>query len=178
MSFFLGIAFDDDTRAAFTKALSLAMPHFPLAKWERPEKAHLTLVFLASLIPDDALVADVVKRHAPFTLSLKGGGTFRDRILWLGVGGELKPLQALQQELQNALEVKDEHEGYTPHVTLARGKRLTAAMLTTFESAPFAVNHVTLFESARGEYRLRATYPLKPTELTEPEPEREPEPGL
>ena len=160
MSFFLGIAFDEPTRAAFAKGLELTKPHFPHAKWEKLDKAHLTLVFLASLIPDDELVAAVVKRHAPFQLTLKGGGTFKDRVLWLGVAGDLKPLAALQAELQNALEVTDEHEGYTPHVTLARGRRLGAAMLTGFESPPFPVTEVTLFESARGTYRVQRTWAL------------------
>lgn len=160
MSFFLGIAFDEPTRAAFARALGLTKPHFPHAKWERVEKGHLTLVFLASLIPDDALVAEVVKRHAPFELRLRGGGTFRDRVLWLGVAGDLKPLSALQAELQNALEIVDEHEGYTPHVTLARGRKLSAAMLSSFESEPFRVSEVTLFESAKGQYLVKATYPL------------------
>ena len=158
MSFFLGIAFDEPTRAAVGRALQLAQPRFPHAKWARLEKAHLTLVFCASLIPDDALVREVVKRHPPFSLHLTGGGTFRGNVLWLGVGGDLPNLKRLQAELQNALEITDEHEGYTPHVTLARGKRLSPAMLTGFESEPFRVGEVSLFESARGEYRVLRTY--------------------
>ncbi len=160
MSFFLGIAFDEVTRAEVQRGLDLAQPLNPGAKWERLEKTHVTLVFMGSVVPDAETVAGVAKRHAPFELRLKGGGTFRERVLWLGLDGQLKQLCALQAELMSALEVVDEHGGYTPHVTLARGTRLTAAPLLGFESPPFTVREVCLFESARGAYHVKGTFPL------------------
>jgi 2'-5' RNA ligase len=76
--------------------------------------------------------------------------------------GDVKALAALQAELMNALEVEDPHGGYTPHVTLARGKHLSAAALQDFASKPFDVREVTLFESTRGEYRVHRTFVLPP----------------
>lgn len=160
MSFFLGIAFDDATRGEVQRALGLVQPGNPVAKWEPLEKTHLTLVFMGSEIPNADVVAAVAKRHAAFELRLKGGGTFRERVLWVGLEGQLKALHALQAELMSALEVLDEHGEYTPHITLARGKRLTAGPLQHFESPAFTVREVTLFESARGAYHVRGTFPL------------------
>jgi len=160
VSFFLGIALDETLRAEVQRGLTLVQPGNPVAKWEPLEKTHLTLVFMGSELPDAETVAAVAKRHAPFELRLRGGGTFKERVLWIGLEGDLKALHALQAELMNALEVLDEHGEYTPHVTLARGKRLTAAPLQHFESPPFTVRAVTLFESARGAYHVRASFPL------------------
>src|SRR5687768_14596222 len=118
MSFFLGIAFDDPTRAQVAKALDLARPRGPDLKWESEAKSHLTLLFLAENRAEEKIVVPIAAKHAPFSLALKGAGTFNQRILWLGVGGQLDALKALQVELQAALGTHDEHGEYAPHVTL------------------------------------------------------------
>ncbi|MBK7861430.1 MAG: RNA 2',3'-cyclic phosphodiesterase [Archangiaceae bacterium] len=163
MSFFVGIAFDDATRADFERATGLAKAIEPRLKWVRPEKAHLTLVFCGDLRPDEMVIAAVAGRHSRFSLRLFGGGTFEQGVLWLGVDGELQPLHALQADLAAALGVKDEHGGYTPHVTLARVRRerLPVEALGGFEGAPFAVGSVVLFETHQGEYRPLAHCPLR-----------------
>jgi 2'-5' RNA ligase len=155
MSFFVGIAFDEATRAQVQRALTLAQPLAPGLKWVRPEKAHLTLVFCAEVKPDEGRIIEVAARHAPLALSLKGGGTFSRHVLWLGVSGDLEPLAALQRSLTEALGVRSDHPAYAPHVTLARNKRngaLPSQALAQLEGPPFRVERVTLFESRNGDY--------------------------
>src|SRR4051812_20625714 len=148
MSFFLGIAFDDATRAQVARALDLARPKGPDLKWENEGKAHLTLLFLAENRPDEKVIAPIAAKHAAFSLALKGAGEFNQRILWLGIGGQLDALDALQADLQAALGTHDEHGEYAPHVTLARarrGQRLPTQALSAFEAPAFQVTRVTLF---------------------------------
>src|SRR5882762_7822194 len=122
MSWFVGIAFDGATRAEFARALAVARPLVPRARWEKADKAHLTLVFCAEAKPDAARIAEVAGKHLPFSLALEGGGAFERKVVWLGVGGQLDRLRALQAELTAALGIVDRHTGYSPHVTLARAK--------------------------------------------------------
>src|SRR3954467_352765 len=74
------------------------------ARWAAPENAHLTLAFLGSM--EEALVPQlsgalgaVAAEAAPLQLHLQGGGAFgsskRPRVLWVGVEGDVAPLQAL-----------------------------------------------------------------------------------
>ena len=162
MSFFVGIAFDDPTRAAFARAIELARPHAE-AKWEKPDKAHLTLVFLAETRPEPELISQVALKHAPFSLKLEKAGAFGSRVLWLGL--ESAPLRALQAELIAALKVDDPHGEYTPHVTIARAKRRLSFdraldALKSYQSDPFQVGGITLFESRAGEYTQLTQHPL------------------
>lgn len=146
------------------------------ARWVRDESWHLTLVFLGDTAEEQlpaliSRVAAIAAGHAPLTLALRGAGTFggaSPRVLWLGVDGELDAARALQAQLQTALEVKDAHEGWTPHLTLARAKPsrgdpclLEAALaLGQFSTAGFTVGAVTLFESRGGRYEVLAQAPL------------------
>jgi 2'-5' RNA ligase len=162
VSWFVGIGFDDPTCAGFSRALELARPLHPGLKWEKPEKAHLTLVFCAEVKPDEARIVEVAARHAPFSLRLRGLGAFKRHVLWLGVEGDLDPLRALQAELTQAVDIVDEHGQYAPHVTLARG-RLNAEPKLDFVSEPFRVARVTLFESRGGKYAEQLHAPLSGT---------------
>jgi len=137
-------------------------------KWVRDESWHLTLVFLgdtaAERVPElSALLDRVCASHPPVSLALRGAGTFgggKPRVLWLGVEGDLAPARALQAELQAALRVKPEHDGWTPHLTLARAKSFrgdpalaeAARALNGFSSGAFALPAVTLFETRGGRY--------------------------
>src|SRR4051794_13417313 len=102
MSFFVGIGFDDVTQAEVRRAIDMAREHAPDLKWEHEEKAHLTLLFLAETRPDQAVVTAIAAKHAPLSLSMKGVGTFNERVLWVGVAGQVEQLKTLQRELQAA----------------------------------------------------------------------------
>lgn len=180
MSIFLAVDLDEPTRTTVSALISeLSARH--VAKWLRPDKLHVTLVFLGNATPAhvEAFVPRIdalAKRHSPFELELTGVGTFGTRrapsVLWLGLGGALKSLEVLQRDAADALlteplpgvtEVERERT-FSPHLTLARSKQggafdeVTTA-LEAFRSAPFRVGHLTLYESRHDEYRAlhRAT---------------------
>jgi 2'-5' RNA ligase len=102
--------------------------------WVRPEGIHLTLKFFGD-ITAEALqpISEVVSGQAagtrPLHLNIKGLGVFpgirRPRVLWLGVGGEVARLIALQRVLDQGFEtcgIKQEERPFRAHLTLARIK--------------------------------------------------------
>ena len=102
--------------------------------WVRPEEIHLTLKFFGDMAAEDLpLISEVVSGQAagtrPLHLTIKGLGGFpggrRPRILWLGVGGEVARLIALQGVLDQGFEtcgIKKEERPFRAHLTLARIK--------------------------------------------------------
>lgn len=124
------------------------------AKWERPEKLHLTLKFLGDISTADVVLLTRAAQTTavsikPFELALDGTGFFpprnlaRARVLWLGV---LDPTGSLGQ-LQAALETACADQGFareerpfSPHLTLARlrGEKSDQMLARAHQSTPFA----------------------------------------
>lgn len=166
----LFVAFDlPDAQKARVEALVEALRPRVDARWTRAEGRHVTLVFLgetaAERLPALTQALDAVAaRHRPHALHVAGAGTFgsasHPRVLWLGLDGDLDAARALQADLQATLEVKDEHDGWAPHLTLARAKHPkgdvglveAARELERERFAPFPVDEVVLFESRGGRY--------------------------
>ena len=102
--------------------------------WVRPEGIHLTLKFFGDMAADNLPpISEVVSGQAagtrPLYLNIKGLGMFpgirRPRVLWLGVGGEVARLIALQRVLDQGFErcgIKQEERPFRAHLTLARIK--------------------------------------------------------
>ena len=102
--------------------------------WVRPEGIHLTLKFFGDIAAEDLQpISEVVSGQAtgmrPLHLNIKGLGVFpgirRPRVLWLGVGGEVAQLIALQGVLDQGFEtcgIKKEERPFRAHLTLARIK--------------------------------------------------------
>ena len=102
--------------------------------WVRPEEIHLTLKFFGDMAAEDLQpISEVVSGQAagmrPLHLNIKGLGVFpgirRPRVLWLGVGGEVARLIALQRVLDQGFEtcgIKKEERPFRAHLTLARIK--------------------------------------------------------
>lgn len=107
--------------------------HWPV-KWEKPEKLHLTLVFLGEikktkLQPIKSAIKKVIRNFKPFLISFKGLGCWPEfaypRVIWLGLKGDLKSLAMIQKNLEKELikigfnlEIKP----FSPHITLGRIK--------------------------------------------------------
>ena len=152
-------------------------------RWVGQEGMHLTLVFLgdevtAAQIP---LLAEAMDRVtavcSPFQLQLGKLGCFpkptAPRVIWVGVQGELSPLQQLKTGLDEALAPlgwPPERRKFSPHLTLGRVKEFEA-MRQAFlpygqQVRPLScgVSAVHLFHStltpAGAEYRLLHTSPL------------------
>jgi len=132
---FIALDLSEAARAALRSELRRLAQALPDVRFVDPGSLHLTLAFLGEL--DDATLAAVialageVARHvAPFELALAGLGVFgpptAPRVIWAGVGGETRPLLALQRRLAAGLEAEGfprEQRPFSPHLTLARLKR-------------------------------------------------------
>ena len=136
-------------------------------RWVKPEAIHLTLKFLGDIDATDigavgAAMDRAVKETAPITLSVKGSGVFpgirRPRVVWLGMGGQVPVLIALQKALDENLAAagfEKEKRSFKAHLTLGRVKGvIDAAMLgkalsemMNFESTPFIVDLIFLIKS-------------------------------
>jgi 2'-5' RNA ligase len=136
-------------------------------RWVRPGNIHLTLKFLGNI--DEKKMEKVgrtlkarVNQFTPLLLSAKGFGVFpgirRPRIIWVGLGGQVSSLVALQKMVVKDLETigyQGEKTPFKAHLTLGRVKgaidalRLQDAIQTfaDFESEIFLADEVFLFKS-------------------------------
>lgn len=101
-------------------------------RWVRPEAMHLTVKFYGDVAAEavPALAAGLGQASAvapPMTLTLQGLGVFPDprrpQVIWVGLGGDLAPLRALQaavERLSADLGYAPETRPFKPHMTLGR----------------------------------------------------------
>ncbi|KAB8141872.1 RNA 2',3'-cyclic phosphodiesterase [Chloroflexia bacterium SDU3-3] len=170
MRLFLAIDMPAPTKDAALAARRPLEAASPPVRWSAPEGLHLTLVFLGET--DEALLGPVgqaaravAARHQPIALQLDGHGAFPStsspQVLWLGVGGGIAALRALQADLVRALQplgFEPEQRAYAPHITLGRVHREAAPaqlaqIARDLASAPppapadWLASHITLYES-------------------------------
>lgn len=132
-------------------------------RWTRPEQWHLTLAFLGEVPEADvpALTAGLAdaQDERPMSLRLAGGGCFGDRVLWVGLAGDVHALRTLAGATADAARaggVVLEDKGFRPHLTLARaGKehadlRPAAAELAQIVGPAWDVEAVHLVRSRLG----------------------------
>lgn len=130
---FFALWLPDEVRAAL--ASLRPPPHSEAAaayKWVDPTLLHVTLAFLGSqpseMLDDlERAAARVAAASHPARLALGEAGSFgparAPRVLWVGLGGDVAALRALQQRLADALQVVGVHledRAFSPHITLAR----------------------------------------------------------
>jgi len=102
--------------------------------WTRPEGIHLTLKFLGE-VPDAkaqeimAALTAALKGSSTLNLEVAGAGAFptvrAPRVVWIGVGGDIEKLAALQAVVEDAMEkagFEREARKFSPHLTVARIK--------------------------------------------------------
>lgn len=104
-------------------------------RWVAPEAIHLTVKFLGGVDADkmpglQSAIAQACTDIPPFILSLGGIGAFpntrRPNIVWVGVGGEVKVVTRLAEQIDRAcatLGFPSETRPFSPHLTLGRVKR-------------------------------------------------------
>ena len=137
------------------------------ARWVRPENIHLTLKFIGDTKPGDidpisAAMAGAANRISPVTLAVRGIGVFptpkRPRVIWVGLGGDIRSLLALQSRLEDKLAatgVAKDQRSFKAHLTLGRikqapGPAVIRQMMTayaTLSSDEFTCDQVILFKS-------------------------------
>ena len=108
-------------------------------RWVDPKGIHLTLKFLggvpATQLPAiEAALRAGLAGQTPFSLTLGEAGVFprlaAPRVLWIGVGGALPILQAVQQRVEAALVplgYPAEARPFAPHLTLGRVRETVGA---------------------------------------------------
>ena len=146
------------------------------ARFEAPEKLHITLAFLGWVEPEAVEPVRDAFAHAaqtaPFDLTLDKLGAFpherKPRVIWIGAseqGGAFRELSRAMRAAYEALGFHFEKETVA-HVTLARVKGGDAHFPSLgIQSMKLAVRELTLFESIPAErttrYEVRARYSLK-----------------
>lgn len=152
----------------------------PGARWVAPECMHVTLRFIGEVGGRDAEdVHDALARirSSAFALTVAGIGCFESgrkvRTLWAGIAKEER-LSRLHEKVETAVVragLEPDRRKFKAHVTLARFKNGGSPRIgpfiesnNTFATAPFAVDHFTLFRSFLGRegphYEALADYPL------------------
>ncbi|MGB9590097.1 MAG: RNA 2',3'-cyclic phosphodiesterase [candidate division WOR-3 bacterium] len=179
MRLFTAIELPEDVRASaweFERSLAESYRH---ARWVARENLHLTLIFIGEAPP--ALANEIKNALAsvkaePFTISLEGVGSFPEnrpiaRVVWIGVREGAEELARLAGKVRLALDplgIRDD-KPFSPHLTLARGRRETGIPIRrlgspSFGPVSFRVGHFSLMESKlRPEgpiYTRVASYPL------------------
>ena len=112
---------------------SLQRQALSTVRWVRPEGIHLTLKFLGEV---DATLIDRIlealepaaRGTGPFSLGLSELGAFPSvdspRVVWVGLSGDLAPLQELQARIDRQLHADlgfaPEGRPFRPHLTLGR----------------------------------------------------------
>ena len=137
------------------------------AKWVKPENIHLTLKFLGNISPDDidkigGSMMDTVEEFAPIDLVAMGVGVFpgiqRPRVIWVGLGGQIQPLFAMQRVLEDNLAdlgFKKEKRPFKGHLTLGRIRqtvnpttiRQIMREYANLSSEEFTASRIILFKS-------------------------------
>lgn len=137
------------------------------AKWVKPENIHLTLKFLGNIDPGDidkigGAMTEAVQDCAPLTLTAKGVGVFpgikRPRVIWVGLGGQITLLFAVQRKLDDhlaAIGIAKEKRPFKGHLTLGRFKQSVHPKKIShiiqehadLDSEAFIAKRIVLFQS-------------------------------
>ncbi|MEM7331941.1 MAG: RNA 2',3'-cyclic phosphodiesterase [Chloroflexota bacterium] len=118
---------------AVSKELDQQMPKRAV-RWVKPELMHLTLRFLGdttvSQLPSISKALSAHLTEKSFSLKLSQLGAFpnknKPRVIWVGLGGEMKRLQQTQAQVETALTDLDwppDRLPFKPHLTLGRVKQ-------------------------------------------------------
>lgn len=153
-----------DQLATAGRALGANLDSYAV-RWVRPEAIHLTLRFLGNVQIDklDNIsrgIDQVASHTSPFSLALDKLGCFpnprRPRVIWIGLAGDLKELEALQRSVEMMLAPlgwEPEKRDYHPHLTLGRikdSRKVIEARLPwgdVLAKGPIPVEEMHLIES-------------------------------
>jgi 2'-5' RNA ligase len=139
------------------------LSHLNQVRWVNPGGVHLTLKFLGDVaegrMPEIvSAVQQVASETAPMMLSTADVGGFPKRedacVLWLGVGGDLDKLMALQKKVTQAFSeigFEPERRRFFAHVTVGRVRRapvsVTLEEVGLLHPVHFSVDRLTVMKS-------------------------------
>lgn len=132
-------------------------------RWVKPEQMHLTLRFLgdtavSQISPLTQALQTELANQAGFSLKLSQLGAFpnreRPRVIWVGVGGEMVRLRAVQDGVETAVSqigLPPDKRKFKPHLTIGRVKQHDKVKGKKWggrvESLGFEVTAVSLIQS-------------------------------
>ncbi len=167
---FIAIELPDEVKRTLRAARTPLEQQRLRVRWVDPDGIHLTLKFLGA-VPEQQVdgIVDAIRasarEHQPFTLHTAGIGVFPNarapRVVWVGVGGMLAELRALQAAIENhvsPLGYPMERRSFSPHLTLGRTEKTAtgaelsaigraATVAATPPSTTWEVNAVSLMRS-------------------------------
>ncbi|MGP4044233.1 RNA 2',3'-cyclic phosphodiesterase [Streptomyces sp. 2A115] len=131
-------------------------------RWTARPGWHFTLAFYGEV--DDELVPDLsarlersARRTEPFPLSLRGGGRFGGRALWVGAAGDVLTMRLLAERAEAAgrkagVSAEQQHHRYRAHLTLARARESAdlspyVSLLADFTGRTWTVGELCLIRS-------------------------------
>ncbi|MFI6491328.1 RNA 2',3'-cyclic phosphodiesterase [Streptomyces sp. NPDC050564] len=137
------------------------LPGAEALRWTGRPGWHFTLAFYGEVdeenVPDlSERLARAAHRTDPFPVSLRGGGHFGGRALWVGVAGDLGTMRLLADRADAAARKAGipmgHHRPYHPHLTVARSRasaRFEAYVtaLGAFEGQEWTVGELCLVRS-------------------------------
>lgn len=172
---FAGIELGRRARAACAAAADALRRTGFEARYESPEKLHVTLAFLGNIQPEgfDGVAAALEgssAQSAPFTLILDRLGGFpherKPRVVYVGArdqGGAFRSLSAAVRAAFSALGFTFDDDAVA-HVTIARVKDSHRPLpLVEFAPIELAVEQVSLFESIFDRTRNTSRYEIAAT---------------
>ncbi|WP_275416314.1 RNA 2',3'-cyclic phosphodiesterase [Actinoplanes xinjiangensis] len=141
--------------------------HLPAPAARRPEKWHVTLVFVGDVPDEDVPVLAAtlagVPAPGPISLRLAGAGRFGS-VVWTGVHGDVDPLAAFREEVRSAVEDAGfpvDARPFRPHLTITyRYDRRLATTLDGYRGPSWSVNEIALVDSVDGDYLPLSTHPV------------------
>ena len=133
---FIAIALPEEITAVLAQLSYSFAKQIPsrAVRWVKPDRMHLTLRFLGEtavpqLTPIATELDHVTANYAPFKLHLHQVGCFpnrrRPRVLWIGLAGEKRPLQAIKRDIDTFLQPmgwEQEKRPFQAHLTVGRVK--------------------------------------------------------
>jgi 2'-5' RNA ligase len=154
-------------------------------RWVKPAGLHLTLAFLGDIpaprieTAGHAIDAACTEHPEAIPLAMQGLGAFptvrRARVVWLGIGGAVDRLFALQGEIAEGLRRAGfdlERRRFRAHLTIGRSRgRIDPGVLASvignaadLPPEPFVADRVVLYQStlhpAGARYNALVTQPL------------------
>ncbi len=156
---FVGIALDMRARAACAAVAEDVRKTGLAAKYEGPEKLHVTVAFLGFVEPSRvqeiaATLASCGERLTPFDVTLDKLGAFpharRARVVYIGAREQGADFRTLAERVRDSYVALgfEFHDDAVAHVTIARIKESKRPLpLVDFAPIPLAIRELALFES-------------------------------
>lgn len=180
---FIGIDFDDECKKYISDLQQRLRKYAVRGRWKHISNFHLTLKFLGEISMDQKKKIDLSLRSIsdgfrPFSLEISEAGTFKGsdmiRVLWLGLGGDLRTLSQLAGNIDmsvSALGFQPEKRRFTPHITIGQDIIFECPFENILDSigsisyGPMKITKINLFKSEQIQnkrvYTIISEYGLK-----------------